>query len=400
MHYLISDLHINRNNFDSKRWEFTRRNLIEVLEYISWDITWENNSIIIWWDVFNDRIKDFRNWELWFAETIVKYSISISEKDKWFKVFIISWNHDAWNVLWENTALSWFEKYDSKRIEVIDNDLKTIKHWEINFVFAPFPFLHANRKKWKYQNILKEEVNSIKWKKVLISHFIITGSNWSNHNWTTTRNVFSTDKELLDLWFDYIILWDNHSPQDNDKIISIWSLEQTTFNEEWEEKSILLLTDKLTTSRVPLDNKTMYTFDVECMPHEDNLEKFIEEQYEILKKSSVNKNLRLRITLKEEDSESANKIKMIHDSFDRLRDNVLSYKFSVTFIDKKNKVILDDNFLEDFWNEEKMLKSILQKRHVNLKDSEIRIYLDASKNLMSVDKTVEDIIENIITNNK
>jgi len=84
------------------------------------------------------------------------------------------------------------------------------------------------------------------------------------------------------------------------------------------------------------------------MPHEDNLEKFIEEQYEILKKSSVNKNLRLRITLKEEDSESANKIKMIHDSFDRLRDNVLSYKFSVTFIDKKNKVILDDNFLEDF----------------------------------------------------
>lgn len=408
MLYNFSDTHINKNLFKSKRWWFTRQNLINVLDMIVEHIkeTKEKwNVISIAWDLFHDRIKDFRQWELWLAETLVKYSKEISEIDDEFEFILIPWNHDAWNVLWENTTLTWFNNYDSRRIRVIDNELTNVEKKDFNLIFAPFPFLHKFRKRWEYKEKLKKFIESIdNWKKkILISHFIITWTNASNHWWFTSRNIFSTNEELESLWLDMILLWDNHSPYDEWMISSIWSIEQTTFNEEWEEKSILVINSDLKRQRVILNNQTMLTYDIDCSNNEmtiNELEDFIKKEESILNKKCENKNLRLRISLKQDDSESANRIKIISDWLWKLKEKTLSYKEHFKFTDEKSEVVFDDNFLDDFWNEEKLLKSTLEKKHWKLSEKEFIRYLEKSKWLMKVDKVLDKTIEEILTNNK
>ena len=398
MLYFISDLHINANEFESKRWEFTRRNLLITLNSIKSSLEWNFNALIIAWDIYHDRTKDFRKYELWFAEELIQFSKSCKEKDKEFKVFIITWNHDCSNTLWENTAISWFVKYWTNLVETIESNLQTIKHWEFDITFAPFPFLHQYRKKWEYLEFIKEEAKTLKSKKkILVSHFIINWNTASNHWWFTSRNVFVTDKELRNLWYDYVVLWDNHSHYIDNWIISVWSLEQVSFNEEWEEKFLVWINDKLEAEVFWLQNKTMSTIFLEFNSDAD-VKTELKEKLKWLE--TKDKNLRLKIVLKEEDENSASKMKIIEETIKELWiTDSLSLETHYSFQDTNNEVILDDNFLDDFWNEETMLKKVLSKLNWKITDKESIRFIERSKNLMFPWKTVDEIMEKILTDN-
>ena len=89
MLYNGSDFHVNKSWFSTKRWEFTRQNLTNFLTIIInsvKDSKTKWNTLSIAWDIFHDKVKDFRKWELWFAETIISFSKEIQKIDPDFEI--------------------------------------------------------------------------------------------------------------------------------------------------------------------------------------------------------------------------------------------------------------------------------------------------------------------------
>lgn len=377
--YVLSDNHINRNKFDSEKWEFTKENIEESFWIIIDDMkkTLKKNKkskffLLFWWDTFDkfESTSDFKKWEFWFVDSLKNFFW----KEK-IEIIIITWNHDCNNVS-EYTAISWFNKYWTEiwsKLICEENELVNYSTGDIDFILAPFPFLHKNRKNWDYLKLISKLKKKNNWEKfqLLLSHFIIDWIKSWKHWWLSYRNVHSNQKELENLWFNLILLWDNHVHYDENWIISIWSSEQVSFSEEWDQKHILKISfnkekeyfiDYLILNEASNKKKTLYIstkeiWNLENKELENEISNII--SLELKKKWDLNKkDIRVRIEIKYEHQD---KISFIRKLLSEIKKNSISYFEEFEILDKADLNQLDEINISELTNEELLVKQYSKK---------------------------------------
>lgn len=386
--YAISDNHINKSSFDSPKWEFTRKNLLNVFETIKKDLKKKNKNILVFgWDTFDkfEATNDFKKWEYWLASILTSYFMGTN-----LKIIMIVWNHDCNNVS-EFTALSGFNKYNSdfSWIEFIlsETELENKEIEGINFTLAPFPFLHKHRKKWEYLEILNNQEN----KQILLSHFIVDWTPASNHEGFSYRNVHSTHNELANIGYKYILLWDNHTPYKMENIISIWSSEQHSFSEEWEEKSIVKINfDKDEFSRIKIEEASTKKQTLNFIFKED---KTIEEiiSNEISWKDLKEKDIRVRLSVPYNlQNEIGNIRKLLHS----IKKEAISYKEEIEISEKTELKKLDEIWTQELLNEDSLV-SEYSKKIFNTSDEKFHLEILKRKDIIlnKKDFVLEEIFE-------
>lgn len=406
--YVLSDNHINRSKFESEKWEFTRKNLKEAFEKIDEDLDkTKNNFLIFGWDLFDkfESTNDFRKWEFWFVNLL-------KESFQWekIKIIFITWNHDCNNVS-EYTALSWFNEYWTlwfEDLNVIENDLISISNDDLDIICAPFPFLHENRRKWKWRtqiSKLKEKLNE-NWKfKIMLSHFIVDWVQSWKHWGLSYRNVHSNEKELVEMWFDLILLWDNHIHYDENKIISIWSSEQVSFSEEWDEKHILKISFKedkekeYKVEKIILEEaskkKITITIDVSELNDEnfdEELEKIFNDREKDHFSTNFKRDTRVKVNL---NNEQQDKITKIRSYLHKIKNNSISYQEDFSIWEKKDVRTVDELDLKDLLNEDNLITEYYKKFWWT-KDESFQNWLLDRKNRLNWDKK-EFILEKIFS---
>lgn len=376
--YVLSDNHINRSKFDSEKWEFTRKNLNEAFSLIVEDFKKKENKkknkfLLFWWDLFDkfESTTDFKKWEYWFVDSLKKYFL---EED--IKILMITWNHDCNNVS-DFTAISWFNKYSSwfwENLICIENDFSVLETENINFFLCPFPFLHKNRKNWFYLKKIKSKLNEYEWnekKNILLSHFIVDWIQSSAHGWLSYRNVHSTENELKKLWFDLILLWDNHVHYVHDNIISIWSSEQVSFSEENFDKFILKIEfDKnwefIFNNELELEEAskkkltvTIDTKDFNQDEFEEKTKEKVEEYENEIEKRKIKLDIRVNIIIR---SEFQDKIYFIRSLLWKIKEESISYVENYNILQWRSDQDLDDLEVKDLMNEDNLIKNTLKQK--------------------------------------
>lgn len=358
--YVISDNHINRSKFDSEKGVFTQKNLKNVLETIKKDLDKnKKNFLLFGGDTFDkfDSTNDFRKWELWFAETLTTTFVETN-----IEILMITGNHDCNNVS-SYTALSGFNKYKSDlgvKFVLEEQGLSNYESNWLNFTLASFPFLHNNRVKGKYLEILNEQ----KKKNILLSHFIIDGTPASNHEGFSYRNVHSTHEEVENLWYDLVLLWDNHTHYKRNNIISIGSSEQVSFAEEWEQKFILKISFEENNKDYNMEkilieeaSNQKITLVLDFTKNIEELKKIIENEIKE-KHCEGSKDVRVKIKISYEHQD---KISLIRKILKEIKEKTVSYQEEIEITDKTSIQDLDEIELSELLNEDNLVSQYSKK---------------------------------------